>query len=133
MVSHSGLMTVMQRAARKAAPGSARAQAASGELLLANLGGAPDQARRDLLLARAEAHCINAERLDPRYELPQLCFARLAAARKDWAEARRRFAAALAVSPDRNARIFAGLAQTSLDLPDVPEPRRRALALEALE
>ncbi|HEY0134086.1 MAG TPA: hypothetical protein VGB85_08400, partial [Nannocystis sp.] len=93
--------------ARKSAPGSARAQAASGELLLANLGGAPDQARRDLLLARAEAHCINAERLDPHYELPQLCFARVAAARKDWVEARRRFAAALAVSPDRNARIFA--------------------------
>jgi tetratricopeptide (TPR) repeat protein len=119
--------------ARRVAPGSARAQAASGELLLANLGGAPDQARRDLLLARAEAHCINAERLDPHYELPQLCFARVAAARKDWTEARRRFAAALAVSPDRNARIFAGLAQTSLDLRDVPEPRRRELALDALE
>ena len=120
-------------AARHAAPGSARAQAASGELLIANVGGAPDQARRDLLLARAEAHCINAERLDPQYELPQLCFARVAAARKDWPGARRRFAAALALSPDRNARIFAGLAQTSLDLPDVPEPRRRELALAALE
>ena len=120
-------------AARRAAPGSARAQAATGELLLANLGSAVDQTRRDLLLARAEAHCINAERLDPHYELPQLCFARLAAARQDWSEARRRFAAALAVSPDRNARIFAGLAQTSLDLPEVSEPQRRRMALAALE
>ena len=119
-------------AARRAAPGSARAQAATGELLLANLGAAADQTRRDLLLSRAEAHCINAERLDPRYELPQLCFARVAAARKDWSEARRRFAAALAVSPDRNARIFAGLAQTSLDLPEVSEPQRQRMALEAL-
>ena len=119
--------------ARKAAPGSARAQAASGELLLANQDGAPDRVRRDLLLARAEAHCINAERLDPDYELPQLCFARLAAARQDWPEARRRFAAALARSPDRNARILAGLAQTSLDLPDHSEAERRDLALAALE
>ncbi len=120
-------------AARRDAPGSARAQAATGEQLIGNAGGATDKTRRALLLARAEAHCIHAERLDPHYELPQLCFARLAAARQDWSEARRRFAAALAVSPDRNARILAGLAQTSLDLPAVPEPRRRALALEALE
>ena len=120
-------------AARRSAPGSARAQAATGELLLSNLDSTPDKTRRALLLARAEAHCTNAERLDPRYELPQLCFARLAAARQDWSEARRRFAAALAVSPDRNARSFAGLAQTSLDLPGISEAERRALALDALE
>lgn len=119
--------------ARAMAPGSARAQATTGELLVASQDGTTDQTRRALVLARAEAHCIHAERLDPHYELPQLCFARLAAARQDWREARRRFAAALTHSPDRNARILAGLAQTSLDLPDLDEPQRRRLALEALE
>jgi len=118
--------------ARRSDPGSARAQAASGELLLANLDQTTDAQRRDLLLARVETHCEIAEHLDPDYELPQLCFARLAAARKDYEAAHRRFAAALAVSPDRNARILAGLAQTSLDLPGRSELERRNLALEAL-
>lgn len=119
--------------ARRSDPGSARAQAASGELLLANLDQTSEAQRRDLLLARVETHCEIAERQDPDYELPQLCFARLAAARKDWREAHHRFAAALALSPDRNARILAGLAQTSLDLPGHSEADRRRLALEALE
>jgi len=119
--------------ARRSAPGSARAHAASGELLLANLDHSSDARRRDLLLARVEAHCEIAERLDPVYELPQLCFARLAAARKDWRAAHDRFAAALALSPDRNARILAGLAQTSLDLPDLDTAERRRLALDALD
>ena len=119
--------------ARAMAPGSARAQATVGELLIASQDSAADQTRRSTVLARAEAHCIHAERLDPHYELPQLCFARLAAACQDWAEARRRFAAALERSPDRNARILAGLAQTSLDLPDHSEEDRRRLALAALE
>jgi len=118
--------------ARRSDPGSARAQAASGELLLANLDQTTEARRRDLLLARVETHCEIAEHLDPDYELPQLCFARLAAARKDYEAAHRRFAAALARSPDRNARILAGLAQTSLDLPGRSEPERRRLALEAL-
>lgn len=119
--------------ARALAPGSARAQASTGELLIASQDTTTDKARRAAVLARAEAHCIHAERLDPHYELPQLCFARLAAARQDWREARRRFAAALTHSPDRNARILAGLAQTSLDLPDHSEDQRRQLALAALE
>ncbi len=119
--------------AHREAPGSARAQAAMGELLAHNLGPELSQERRAVLLARVAGHCHNAERLDPTYELPQLCFARLAAAEKDWAEARRRFAAALAFSPDRNARIYAGLAQTSLDLPGHSQAQRRALAQEALE
>ena len=119
--------------ARRSDPGSARAQAATGELLLANLDQTTEARRRDLLLARVETHCEIAERLDPDYELPQLCFARLAAARKDWRGAHDRFAAALALSPDRNARILAGLAQTSLDLPGRSEPERRALALTALD
>ena len=119
--------------ARRSDPGSARAHAASGELLLANLDQTTDARRRDLLLSRVEAHCEIAEHLDPRYELPQLCFARLAAARKDWRGAHDRFAAALALSPDRNARILAGLAQTSLDLPGRSEADRRQLALAALD
>lgn len=119
--------------ARTVAPGSARAQATTGELLIASQDQATDQTRRNTVLARAEAHCIHAERLDPDYELPQLCFARLAAARQHWSEAHRRFAAALERSPDRNARILAGLAQTSLDLPDLSEAERRELALAALE
>lgn len=113
------------------APGSARAQAVAGELVLANLPAARD--RRARQLTRARGHCLVAELLDPTYELPQLCFARLAGALEDWDEAHRRFAAALAVSPDRNARIFAGLAQTSLDLPRRSEAERRRLAQDALE
>jgi tetratricopeptide (TPR) repeat protein len=113
------------------APGSARAQAVTGELLIGSSAGSRE--RRAVLLAQARAHCIVAERLDRTYELPQLCFARLAAAAEDWAEAHRRFAAALAISPDRNARIFAGLAQTSLDLPHRSDAERRRLAQDALE
>lgn len=115
------------------APGSARAHAVMGELLLANLGAAQGRDRQAVQRALAGAHCTFAERLDPTYELPQLCFARLAAAAEDWDEAHRRFAAALAVSPDRNARIFAGLAQTSLDLPRRSDAERRRLALDALD
>jgi tetratricopeptide (TPR) repeat protein len=125
--------TTLWTLARERAPGSARAQAVTGELLIASLGAAPTRERRDLQLAQARAHCIVAERLDPHYELPQLCFARLAAAGKDWAGAHRRFAAALAVSPDRNARIHAGLVQTSLDLPRRAADERRRITLEALD
>lgn len=120
-------------AARARAPDSARAHAVWGELVLRNI---PADAPRDekaLALARVEALCTNAERHDPHYELPQLCFARLAAAREDWAEAYRRYQAALAVSPDRNAGIFAGLAEVSLDLPHTPTPVRHRMARRHLE
>ncbi len=115
--------------ARERAPGSARAQAAYGELLVRNIPADAPADDKALALARAEAHCANAERLDPTYELPQLCHARVAAARQDWAAAYRRYAAALAVSPDRNAATHAGLAEVSLDLPATSAARRRELAL----
>lgn len=117
--------------AERRAPGSARAQTVAGELLLGNLPVARD--RQDRQLVRVRGHCLAAERLDRTYELPQLCFARLAAALEDWDEAHRRFAAALALSPDRNARIFAGLAQTSLDLRHGSEADRRRQAIDALD
>src|SRR5690606_37123005 len=114
--------------ARERAPDSARAHAVLGELVLRNVPADAPKEDKALAYARAEAHCRNAERHDPRYELPQLCFARLAAAREDWPAAYRRYQAALAVSPDRNAGIFAGLAEVSLELPDTPETTRTSLA-----
>lgn len=114
--------------ARERAPDSARAHAVLGELVVRNVPADAPREDKALAYARAEAHCRNAERHDPRYELPQLCFARLAAAREDWPEAYRRYQAALAVSPDRNAGIFAGLAEVSLDLPATSETTRTDLA-----
>ena len=114
--------------ARERAPDSARAHAVLGELVVRNVPADAPREDKALAFARAEAHCRNAERHDPRYELPQLCFARLAAAREDWSEAYRRYQAALAVSPDRNAGIFAGLAEVSLDLPATSETTRTDLA-----
>ncbi|PCC70189.1 hypothetical protein SAMN02745121_03490 [Nannocystis exedens] len=114
--------------ARERAPDSARAHAVLGELVVRNVPADAPREDKALAFARAEAHCRNAERHDPRYELPQLCFARLAAAREDWATAYRRYQAALAVSPDRNAGIFAGLAEVSLDLPATSETTRTDLA-----
>ncbi|MBZ5709687.1 tetratricopeptide repeat protein [Nannocystis pusilla] len=114
--------------ARERAPDSARAHAALGELVVRNVPADAPREDKALAFARAEAHCRNAERHDPRYELPQLCFARLAAAREDWPAAERRYRTALAVSPDRNAGIFAGLAEVSLDLPATPETTRTDLA-----
>lgn len=125
--------TQLWSVARQRAPDSARAQAIAGELLVQNLPEDATEEQRGRTLARAEAHCINAERLDPHYELPQLCFARLAGARQDWAEAYRRFAAALRVSPDRNARIYAALAEVSLDLPGLSEAARRRSAERHLD
>ncbi|WAS93229.1 tetratricopeptide repeat protein [Nannocystis punicea] len=114
--------------ARERAPDSARAHAVLGELVVRNVPADAPREDKALAFARAEAHCRNAERHDPRYELPQLCFARLAAAREDWSAAYRRYQAALAVSPDRNAGIFAGLAEVSLDLPATSETTRTDLA-----
>lgn len=119
--------------AKERAPGSARAHAVWGELLAVNLPADADGEAEALALGRAEAHCRQAERLDPSYELPQLCFARLAAAREDWPAAYRRYAAALRVSPDRNAAIFAGLAEVSLDQPHSPEDTRRRIAARHLQ
>lgn len=118
--------------ARERAPDSARAHAVLGELVLRNVPADAPREDKALAFARAEAHCRNAERHDPRYELPQLCFARLAAAREDWSAAYRRYQGALAVSPDRNAGIFAGLAEVSLDLPGTPETTRTELARKYL-
>lgn len=115
------------------APGSARAHAAYGELVLRNIPADATAADKLAPLSQAEAHCRNAERLDPTYELPQLCFARLAAAREQWSEAYHRYGAALKWSPDRNAPLLAGLAETALDLEGVPEDRRTAMAQRHLE
>lgn len=118
--------------ARERAPGSARAHAAWGELLVANLNADADADTKVIALGRAEVHCRLAERFDPSYELPQLCAARLAAAREDWSAAYQRYSAALRLSPDRNAAILAGLAEVSLDLPQTPEETRKELALRHL-
>ncbi|HEY8378916.1 MAG TPA: hypothetical protein VIK91_20630, partial [Nannocystis sp.] len=120
-------------AARARAPDSARAHAVWGELVLRNLSPELPPDERSVALAHLEALCKNAERHDPTYELPQLCFARLAAAREDWAEAYRRYRLALSYSPDRNARIYAGLAEVSLDLPHTPTAVRHRLARRHLE
>lgn len=119
--------------ARERAPGSARAHAVWGELLIANVPADADAEAEARALDRAEVHCRQAERLDPAYELPQLCFARLAAAREDWPTAYRRYEAALRVSPDRNAAIFAGLAEVALDQPGIAEESRRRTALDHLQ
>ena len=127
--SNRALWTVAQRAA----PGSARAQALHGEVLLAALDpedrGDP---AHDRVLALVRARCRSAERLDPRDELAHLCFARLAIAERAWPEAERRLERALALSPDRNHRILAALAQVRLDAPG-PAEARRAGALRTLE
>lgn len=100
-------------AAAERAPGSARSQALLGLHLLGRV-----QKRavpNELALHRVRAHCRNAERLDPHYELSHLCFARLHAATREWERAHARFARALEISPDRNDRILASLAQVELD------------------
>lgn len=119
--------------ARARAPGSARAHAAYGDLVLRNIPADATAADKLAPLLLAEAHCRTAERLDPTYELPQQCFARLAAAREQWSEAYRRYGRALQWSPDRNAPLHAGLAEVALDLPGMPEERRANLARRHLE
>jgi tetratricopeptide (TPR) repeat protein len=119
--------------AKARAPGSARAHAAYGELVVRNIPADATAADKLAPLLLAEAHCRNAERLDPTYELPQLCHARVAAAREQWSEAYRRHRAALSWSPDRNAAVHAGLAETALDLEGVPEERRTTMSLRHLE
>lgn len=115
------------------APGSARAQALYGEVLLAALDPEErDQPAYARVLAAVRAQCRIAEREDPLDELTHLCFARLAIAERDWASARARLERALAQSPDRNHRILAALAQVHLDAPG-PAEARHAAAFHSLE
>jgi hypothetical protein len=97
------------------APGSARAQAMAGLNLLERAGERelPDEQA----LARVEARCGQAEALDPAEALAQICHARLALARRDWATAHRRFLAAVTLAPHRSDRALAALAEVSLDRP----------------
>ncbi|MEZ4384441.1 MAG: tetratricopeptide repeat protein [Nannocystaceae bacterium] len=120
--------------ASQRAPGSARAQAIYGEVLLASR----DPAARDTAadrgrVASVRAHCRRALEIDPRDELSHLCAARLAIAEERWAAAQAHLRRALGLSVDRNHRILAALAEVSLDVPGVAEDRRRDAALQHLE
>ncbi len=115
------------------APGSARAQALVAESLMVALRRTDESEPAHASLVRTiGAHCTNAERLDPQYELTHLCFARLAIARREWAVAGRRLQQALDVSVDRHARIVSSAAEVALDNPAVPADKRRELALQIL-
>ena len=108
------------QAASKRAPSSARAQAMRGLHRLAQSRGRPTLDPQ--LAALVHADCRNASRLDPQYELPEICHARLASARRDWKASYTHFERALSFSPDRNDRIFAALAQLRSDLPHISGP-----------
>jgi tetratricopeptide (TPR) repeat protein len=113
------------------APTSARAQAVVGINRLSEARG-----RENLdedLLEVVRAHCEEATRLDPEYELPEICHARLAVAQKRWRVAHRHLKRALDLSPDRNDRILASLAKVSLDLQDASPAQREALAEDYLD
>jgi tetratricopeptide (TPR) repeat protein len=120
--SNANLWTI----AVQRAPGSARAQAMFGLTTLRQTAGR-ELADSDVL-SHVQARCRRAEEIDPEYELPQLCFARLALARRDWKTAHESYARALERSPDRNDRSLAALAQLSLDRPDLSTSERRELA-----
>ncbi len=112
------------------APDSSRAHALFAETLLSVARNTPrGEQSHELILNRVAAHCEIATRLDRHYELPEICFARLAVTRRSWNEAHRRFTRALELSPDRNARILAALAQISLDLPGLDAELRRQRSL----
>jgi tetratricopeptide (TPR) repeat protein len=72
-------------------------------------------------LTVVRGHCREAERLDPKEALAQVCFARLAAAEERWAAARDFFVRALDLGVTRRDRILAALAQVRLDLLAVQE------------
>ncbi|WP_106390720.1 tetratricopeptide repeat protein [Enhygromyxa salina] len=128
--------TLWHEAARRA-PESARAHALLG---LERVG---EVRRGDQLAPKVEAAaedaCRRAQRLDPVYELPQLCLGSLAIVRKDWVAAYEHHARAVELSVDRNDRPIAALAQLSLDLPSEwfdahPElGDRRSLSIAWLE
>ena len=119
--------------ARKRAPHSARAQAISGELLIARMQGSERLAADPAVRARAAAFCANAVRLDPLYDVGHLCRARLAALDRDWLAAHRHFARALDLVPRRRDRVLAALASVSLDRPDLPYDDRIERAFAYLD
>jgi tetratricopeptide (TPR) repeat protein len=118
--------------ATRLAPGSARAHAVYGELLVNRLRAreTPDEPQ---LLLRARTHCALAVRLDPRADLPHLCAARLAAAQRDWSAAHAAFERGLERTGVRRDRALIALASTALDLPDLPYPERVDRAFAHLE
>ncbi len=119
--------------AERTAPGSARAQALVAESLLPALRSTNEsEPAHANILAEIRAHCTNAERLDPHYELTHLCFARLAIAARDWRVASLRLQQALDISVDRHARILATAAEVSLDNPANAGEKRRQVAFDLL-
>lgn len=115
------------------APGSARAHAIHGELLVNRLRTADDPEDEPQLLLRARTHCALALRLDPRSDLPHVCQARLHAAQREWSAAHAAFARGLERSGVRRDRALVALASTALDLPELPWPARVDRALAHLE
>ncbi len=119
--------------ASRRAPGSARAQAIFGELLLASR----DPGERDTSAERGRfinvrSHCRRALELDPLDEISHLCAARLAIAEERWSQADRHLRRALELSVDRNHRILAALAEITLDIPNKTEDLRREESLRLL-
>ena len=116
------------------APDSARAHALATLLRVGAIQRSRERRARvdPLLLARLQAHCRIAERLDPFYELSHLCFAELALAQGQWTAAYQRLGRALQLSPDRNDGLLAAMAEVALDLP-LDDPKRQALALGHLD
>jgi tetratricopeptide (TPR) repeat protein len=106
--------------ARRRAPHSARAQAISGELLITRMQSNEALAADPGMRARAAAHCANAVRLDPLYDVAHLCLARIAALDRRWLEAYRRFDRALQLVPRRRDRVLVALASVTLDRSDLP-------------
>jgi tetratricopeptide (TPR) repeat protein len=105
-------VTLWETAAARA-PDSARAHAMLG---LQRVAAAGARLRSDpAAVAEIRGECEYARRLDPVYELPRLCHARLDAALGQWDAAVRHLEEALRVSPDRNSRIYAILAQVARD------------------
>jgi tetratricopeptide (TPR) repeat protein len=129
--------TTLWHTAVKRAPDSARAHALLG---LERVGEARQGERlAEDVAAAAERSCLQAQQLDPIYELPQLCLGALAIAREQWALAYEHHVRAIELSGDRNDRPIAALAQLALDLPsewitahpEIGDRRDHALALLA--
>ncbi len=118
--------------ALRRAPGSARAHAIYGELLVAQLRRRPDPRDEPLMLVRARTHCALARAWDPLSDLSHLCEARLAATERAWARSHHAFQSALSHAGVRRDRAMVALASTALDLEDVPYPQRVERAFEWL-